>query len=234
MSACACGCIYPYPVSLNTCLPTSQTSEGNLAIFPSDGSTCPTGQCDIRAGQNSHWLFLILGRAATDTNTGDKNTWEHGLLSCKHAFSDAKPSITHFASLFIREVVVTIGVKIKMYFGFKGSVHAKKKVILKNSLWIWAVFIGTFYWRNGPDESCVRCGSSRVTWALFRKEMSLLNFSNLIFHCAEHHKHNSTHIHYIGVEAEISRICVPLHGTSVDTIFTQLYFLYILFINMKG
>lgn len=50
ISSAACqpgpvGVIYPYPVSVNTCLPTSQTSGGNLVIFPS-------GQHDIRAGQN--------------------------------------------------------------------------------------------------------------------------------------------------------------------------------------
>lgn len=57
ISSAACqpgpvGVIYPYPVSVNTCLPTSQKSGGNLVIFPSDSSACPTGQHDIRAGQN--------------------------------------------------------------------------------------------------------------------------------------------------------------------------------------
>lgn len=28
----------------------------------------------------------------------------------------------------------------------------------------------------------------------------------VVFHCAEHHKHKSTHLYYFGVDAEISRI----------------------------
>lgn len=81
--------------------------------------------------------------------------------------------------------------------------------------------LSSFHWSYflpKKKSQSVFGGLSRVTGALsfFRKEMSLLNFSNVRFHCAEHLKQTSSHIHYHGVEAEISSSPPSLHHKHFD------------------